>query len=71
MVTKFLLLFWDTSTMAYKRLLLDLQVLEKHSFLYLLAAWSCQGRAPLEAHEVVMVPDLEGMSQLGNVSLRS
>lgn len=37
-VTKFLLLFWDTSTRADKRLLLDLTMLQKYSFHYLLSS---------------------------------
>lgn len=47
-VTKFLLLFWDTSTTADKRLLLDLQVFENTHFIICWAAWSCQWRAPWE-----------------------
>lgn len=43
MATKFLLWFWGTPTMAYKRLLLDLQALEKHSFLYLLSSLKLPG----------------------------
>ena len=56
MATKLLLLFWVSSTMADKRLLLDCQVLGNTHFCCCWAVWAFQGRAPQEDCEAMRLP---------------
>lgn len=56
MATKLLLLFWVSSTMADKRLLLDCQVLGNTHFCSCWAVWAFQGRAPQEDCEAMRLP---------------